>query len=90
MDFFSKYRPSIIALCEKHKVKWLFAFGSVLTSRFTEKSDIDLGGFRQGQDRGLLLELFRLEIRLGKATEPGHQLAGGASDTEPGVEKEYR
>lgn len=42
MDFFSKYRPSIIALCEKHKVKQLFAFGSVLTSRFTEKSDIDL------------------------------------------------
>ena len=26
MDFFSKYRPSIIALCEKHKVKRLFAF----------------------------------------------------------------
>ena len=42
MDFFSKYRPSIIALCEKHKVKRLFAFGSELTSRFTEKSDIDL------------------------------------------------
>ena len=42
MDFFSKYRPSIIALFEKHKVKRLFAFGSVLTSRFTEKSDIDL------------------------------------------------
>ena len=42
MDFFSKYRPSIIALCEKHKVKRLFDFGSVLTSRFTEKSDIDL------------------------------------------------
>ena len=42
MDFFSKYRPSIIALCEKHKVKRLFSFGSVLTSRFTEKSDIDL------------------------------------------------
>ena len=42
MDFFSKYRPSIIALCEKHKVKRLFAFGSVLTSRFTEKSEIDL------------------------------------------------
>ena len=42
MDFFSKYRPGIIALCEKQKVKRLFAFGSVLTSRFTEKSDIDL------------------------------------------------
>ena len=42
MDFFSKYRPGIIALCEKSRIKRLFAFGSVLTSRFTEKSDIDL------------------------------------------------
>ncbi|MDD2954236.1 MAG: nucleotidyltransferase domain-containing protein [Parabacteroides sp.] len=42
MEFFSKYYPSIIALCEKHKVKKLFAFGSVLTDRFTEKSDIAL------------------------------------------------
>lgn len=42
MDFFSKYRPHITALCKKHKVKKLFAFGSVLTNRFTEKSDIDL------------------------------------------------
>lgn len=42
MDFFSKYHPHITALCEKHKVRKLFAFGSVLTNRFTEKSDIDL------------------------------------------------
>lgn len=42
MNFFSKYQASIVALCEKHKVRKLFAFGSVLTSRFTEKSDIDL------------------------------------------------
>ncbi len=29
-------------LCEIHKVKNLFAFGSVLTKNFNEKSDIDL------------------------------------------------
>jgi hypothetical protein len=29
-------------LCKKHKVKRLFAFGSVLTGRFKRSSDIDL------------------------------------------------
>jgi predicted nucleotidyltransferase len=29
-------------LCDNHKVKLLFAFGSVLDSEFTEDSDIDL------------------------------------------------
>ena len=42
MDFFNNYLPGIIALCKKHKVKKLFAFGSVLTNRFNDKSDIDL------------------------------------------------
>lgn len=42
MNFFVQYTPSIIALCKMYKVKRLFAFGSVLTNRFTEKSDIDL------------------------------------------------
>ena len=42
MNFFSNYLAKIIALCKKHKVKNLFAFGSVLTNRFTDKSDIDL------------------------------------------------
>lgn len=42
MNFFNNYLPNIIALCKKHKVKKLFAFGSVLTNRFTDKSDIDL------------------------------------------------
>jgi len=32
----------IIALCSKHKVKTLFAFGSVCTDKFNETSDIDL------------------------------------------------
>jgi len=29
-------------LCRAHKVKTLFAFGSVCTDRFSDKSDIDL------------------------------------------------
>lgn len=32
----------IIALCQKHKVRKLFAFGSVLTKRFNDESDVDL------------------------------------------------
>lgn len=42
MFFLNNYLSSITALCEKHKVKKLFAFGSVLTNKFTDKSDIDL------------------------------------------------
>ena len=29
-------------LCKKHRVKSLFAFGSVVTQRFNDESDIDL------------------------------------------------
>lgn len=32
----------IIALCKKHKVKRLFVFGSILTGRFNDESDVDL------------------------------------------------
>lgn len=32
----------IVPLCKKYKVKQLFVFGSVLTDRFNENSDIDL------------------------------------------------
>jgi len=31
-----------LKLCKKYKVKSLYAFGSVLTDKFDEKSDIDL------------------------------------------------
>ena len=36
------YKEEIRALCQKNKVKNLYVFGSVLTDRFTDKSDIDL------------------------------------------------
>ena len=42
MNFINNYLPLVIALCKKHKVKRLFAFGSVLTNRFNDDSDIDL------------------------------------------------
>ncbi len=32
----------IVALCEMHKVSRLFVFGSILTSRFNDESDVDL------------------------------------------------
>ena len=42
MNFLSNHLPSIIDLCKKHKVRKLFAFGSVLTNHFNNESDIDL------------------------------------------------
>ncbi|MDR0872558.1 MAG: nucleotidyltransferase domain-containing protein [Prevotellaceae bacterium] len=32
----------ILELCKKYKVKTLYAFGSVLTDKFNDKSDVDL------------------------------------------------
>ena len=32
----------IIDLCKKHKVHKLFVFGSILTNRYNDKSDVDL------------------------------------------------
>ena len=32
----------IVALCQRHKVRKLFVFGSILTSRFNNESDVDL------------------------------------------------
>jgi len=42
MNRLELFVPAIIKLCEMHKVKSLYAFGSVLTDRFNKESDIDL------------------------------------------------
>lgn len=42
MNELESYTNDIIKLCEIHKVKSLYAFGSVLTNQFNEESDIDL------------------------------------------------
>lgn len=40
--YLDSYIDEINQLCENHKVRQLFAFGSVLNNEFTEDSDIDL------------------------------------------------
>lgn len=40
--YLERYIGEIRILCQKNRVKSLYVFGSVLTDRFTDKSDIDL------------------------------------------------
>jgi len=42
MNLISQNIELINELCKSHKVKHLYAFGSVLTDKFNEQSDIDL------------------------------------------------
>jgi predicted nucleotidyltransferase len=42
MNLVDENIEGIKKLCKKHKVRKLFAFGSVLTSKFEQTSDIDL------------------------------------------------
>jgi predicted nucleotidyltransferase len=40
--YLDNYRNSLPPICQKHDVKSLWAFGSVLTDRFGPDSDVDL------------------------------------------------
>nr|WP_288837859.1 nucleotidyltransferase domain-containing protein [uncultured Flavobacterium sp.] len=42
MNLLEKHIDAIQKLCKDHKVKELYAFGSVLTNQFDKKSDVDL------------------------------------------------
>ena len=42
MEYLQKYTADITNLCRQYRVKTLYAFGSVLTDKFNNKSDIDL------------------------------------------------
>ncbi len=42
MNLISQNIEFINALCKSHKVKSLYAFGSILTDKFNDQSDIDL------------------------------------------------
>ena len=42
MQFIEQHTKAIEALCRQHYVRRLYAFGSVLTNRFTKESDVDL------------------------------------------------
>ena len=39
--YLTSHIPQIQKLCEQHKVERLYAFGSVLTERFSKNSDVD-------------------------------------------------
>ena len=41
MNLIQNHNKDILNLCKAHKVKSLYAFGSVLTERFNKDSDID-------------------------------------------------
>ncbi|WPR70620.1 nucleotidyltransferase domain-containing protein [Flavobacterium sp. NG2] len=42
MNLIERHRSAILNLCKTHKVKSLYAFGSVLTNEFSNESDVDL------------------------------------------------
>jgi uncharacterized protein len=41
MNYLMQHNDDIVRLCKQHKVKTLYAFGSVLTDTFNNESDID-------------------------------------------------
>ena len=49
MNELEKYFADITKLCSTHKVKSLYAFGSVLTDKFNDNSDIDDNKIKEGQ-----------------------------------------
>jgi predicted nucleotidyltransferase len=40
--YLESYHTIIASLCKQYNVKLLYAFGSVLTDKFNDKSDVDL------------------------------------------------
>lgn len=42
MNLIERHKKAILNLCKTHKVKSLYAFGSVLTNEFSNDSDVDL------------------------------------------------
>jgi predicted nucleotidyltransferase len=42
MNLIENHTKDILNLCKTHKVKSLYAFGSVLTDKFNNESDVDL------------------------------------------------
>ena len=63
--YLDSYKNQITLLCEKHNVKHLFAFGSVLTNKFSDKSDVDLLVDIKSQDPLIYAEhYFELKFKL--------------------------
>lgn len=52
----------IIALCHKYKVKTLYVFGSILTPRFNDNSDVDFLAKFQPEDDPLVAGENRIQF----------------------------
>ncbi len=64
----------IIALCRKYKVAKLWVFGSILTPRFTDKSDVDFSViFKYDEIKDMFITFFdfiyELEQLLGRKVD---------------------
>ena len=67
VDFFKKYQAQIQLLCREFHVERMYAFGSVLTKVFSEKSDVDLiVSFDSNQKISLFKHFFGLKNELEK------------------------
>lgn len=75
MTLIDQHKPELTKACKTYQVKELYAFGSVLTDQFGEKSDVDLavdfdrssfeGSFRQFVDFKTELEkIFQRHVDL--------------------------
>lgn len=68
MNLIEANKKKIEALCLKHKAKRLFVFGSVLTDRFSSKSDVDfLVDFDKSQIEDYFDNFFELKYGLESA-----------------------
>jgi predicted nucleotidyltransferase len=67
MNLILEKASAINKLCEKHKVKRLYAFGSVLTDSFNAESDVDfLVDFKAGKIEKYLRNYFSFKENLQK------------------------
>lgn len=67
-DLLEQTHTHITDLCRKHRVRHLYVFGSVLTPRFTDQSDVDfLVDFKTEEISDYLTNYFELKYALEKA-----------------------
>lgn len=57
--------PKIIALCQKYGVKTLSVFGSILTDRFNENSDVDFSATFFPEEDPLVAGENRIQLYIG-------------------------
>ena len=74
MHLIDRNIQQIIALCKKYKVKRLYAFGSILTPKFNDQSDIDLAVDFNDQEIPDMFEhffdfIYELETLLGRKVD---------------------